>query len=485
MRGRGEQVLRKLALALVAASFVVVGCGGGGGGGNGGGGGGVPPPSGGSFVKLPLNPGQVAFSYLTGAGRAPGDMTAIVRRAVLADEFGEVETILNPERSLLLNGYTHQIINLSVPTTSSRFFKTFLLEVKELRVDNGSPFPDVYPSGGSAPLVQQEFPASIRVLPGRVTSVAVRLDDTMFDVNAVPPDPIFQEDVFRDANLVENLVQGTDTLNGFLSDYVMFDLSGVPSGDRPLLSSGAAAGKVYFSGDFAALSSGGSNGVFEVLTALGFVEGTFGPVVDLPNPGGNKPPFGTYTLLQADPRDDDPSDDDFPGPDAAKINALQGTYYNLADVVGNLSTFEVITFPRSQEREVFDAQSNEFVLRELNVQDVVLIRRNGNTITRMYFGEIDFGANAGDPTIIRAYPIGQIDTGDALNEIEGTVSNFIDVNGSPVDLNDPNDDEEERGTKIQRIGSGQFTLQSGTDPIYGGELPSDFPSSGRFLVFRR
>ena len=96
MRGRGEQVLRKLALALVAASFVVVGCGGGGGGGNGGGGGGVPPPSGGSFVKLPLNPGQVAFSYLTGAGRAPGDMTAIVRRAVLADEFGEVETILNP-----------------------------------------------------------------------------------------------------------------------------------------------------------------------------------------------------------------------------------------------------------------------------------------------------------------------------------------------------------------------------------------------------
>ena len=476
--------MRKLALALVAASFVVIGCGGGGGGGNNGGGG-VPPPDTGSFVKLPANPGQVAISYLTGAGRAPGDMTAIIRRAGLRDDFGEVETILSPERSLLLNGYTHQIINLDVPTTSSRFFTSFLLEVKEIRVDNGSPFPDVFPAGGSAPLVQEEFPASIRVLPGRVTSVAVRLDDTMFDLNAADPADIFQRDVFIDANLVENPVQGIDTLNGFLSDYIMFDISGIPSGERPLLSSGAAASKVYFSGDFAALSQGGSNGVFEVLTALGFVEGTFGPIVDLPSPGGNKPPFGTYTLLQADPRDDDPSDDDFPGPDAAKINALQGTYYNLADVVGGLGTFEMITFPRSQEREVFDAQSGNMVLRELSVQDVILIRRSGNTITKMYFGEIDFGQNAGDPTTIRAYPIGQIDTGDAFNEIEGTVSAFRDVNGNLVNLNDPSDDEEERGGKIQRIGSGQFTLMSGTDPIYGGTLPAEFPTTGRFLVFRR
>src|SRR5687767_9732626 len=104
MRGRGEQVLRKLAWALAAASIFVVGCGGGGGGG----GNNVPPPNNdGSFVKLPLNPGQVSFSYLTGAGRAPGDMTAIIRRAVLRDEFGEVETTLQAERSLLLNGYTH------------------------------------------------------------------------------------------------------------------------------------------------------------------------------------------------------------------------------------------------------------------------------------------------------------------------------------------------------------------------------------------
>jgi hypothetical protein len=46
-------------------------------------------------------------------------------------------------------------------------------------------------------------------------------------------------------------------------------------------------------------------------------------------------------------------------------------------------------------------------------------------------------------------------------------------------------DDLTRANTIQRIGSGQFTLQSGTDPIYGGPLPGDFPTAGRFLVFRR
>lgn len=409
-------------------------------------------------------------------------MTAVVRRVVLSDSFGEVETILNPERSLLLNGYTHQIINLDVPTTNSRFFQNFTMEVKQIRVDNGSPFPDVFPAGGAEPLVSELFPASIRVLPGRVTSVAIRLDDTMFDVNALDPADIFQRDIFEDANLVENPVQGVDTLNGFLGDYVMFDLSSMAAIDRPDLSGGGAASKVYFSGDFIALSTGGNNGTFEVLTTLGFVNGSFGPVINLPNPGGNKPPFGTYSLLQADPRDDDPSDDDFPGPDVNQITALEGTYYRLSDVVGNLSSFELISFPRSQEREVLDGLGNP-ILRELSQQDAILIRRSGNNVTRMYFGEIDFGSQFGDPAIIRAYPINQVDDGDAHNEIEGTVGEFKDFNGNAISINIA--DEAQRALAIQKICSGTFTLQAGTDIEYGGALPADFPTTGRFLVFRR
>lgn len=474
--------MRKLALALVAASFVVAGCGGGGGGN--GGGGTPPPPTEGSFVKLPNVPGQVSFSYITGAGRAPGDMTAVISRTALTDGFGNVETILNPERFLLLNGYTHQIIDLPTPTTSSRFFDSYTLEVRQIRVDNGTGNPDIYPSGTSNPLVQRSFPASIRVLPGRTTGVTVRLDDTMFDLFQQNVEDIFQVDIFEAANLTDNPVQGQDTINGVLSDYVMFDISAMASGDRPQLSGGAAAAKVYFSGDFVAVSQSGNSGVFEVLTPLGFINGSFGPVIDLPSPGGeDRPPFGTYTLLQPDPRDDDPSDDDFPGPDVHQITNTQGTYYNLADVVGNMSSFELITFPRSQERYVFDAQVGGLVFRELSVQDCILIRRSGNTVTNMYFGEIDFGQTSSDTPFIRAYPIGQVDDGDAHNEIEGSVSNFKDFNGVTINLSGL--DDAARASAIQKICSGQFTLQSGTDVIYGGPLPGDFPTSGRFLVFRR
>jgi hypothetical protein len=221
-----------------------------------------------------------------------------------------------------------------------------------------------------------------------------------------------------------------------------------------------------------------------VLTPLGFVNGSFGPIVDLPNPGGVvRPPFGTYTLLQPDPRDDDPSDNDFPGANVHQITNSQGTYYALADVVGGMGTFELITFPRSQERYVFDSQVGGLVFRELSVQDCILIRRSGSTITRMYFGEINFGESDGDPTTIRAYPIGQVDDGDAHNEIEGTVGTFKDFNGNAINL--AGLDDGARASAIQKICSGQFTLQSGTDPIYGGTLPGDFPTSGRFLVFRR
>ncbi len=402
-------------------------------------------------------------------------MTAVIGRVTLRDSFGEVVHPLSPGLRLLLSGYTENIQYVNALTLNSRFFDHFTLRVDKVEVDNGSGFPTVFPPSGTDPLVNTEFPASIRALPGRLTSVTVRLDDTMFDTGAIAPDPVFQEDLWIAANLEDNPVQGIDTLNGTLSDYVMFDLSGIPTLDRPELSTGNPAGKVYFSGDFNAISAGGNNGTFEVLTPLGFISGSFAPVLNLPNPSGANIPFGSYKLTQPDPRDPDPET-------PLTVTLVSGIYYQLSDVVGNMSSFEMISFPRSREREVFDTQLGQNVLRELSVQDVVLIRRSGNTITRMYFGEINFGNNPGDSAVIRAYPIGQIDDGEAFNEIEGTVGNFRDVSGNPISLNvsDP-----QRATNIQRIGSGSFTLQSGTDLIYGGDLPGDFPSTGRFLVFRK
>jgi len=472
--------LRKWALALATASIVAAGCGGGGGKG----GGSTTPPTGdGSYVKLQLVPGTVNFSFLTGAGRDIGDVTAVIKRAVLTDEFGQSETVLPPALTLQLNGFTHQILPLDVQTTSSRFFTSYTFEVQELRVDNGTTSPDVFSTGTDQPLVSVDLPASIRALPARQTAVQVYLDESMFDLSAVDPDPIFQQDLFEAKNLASNPVQGVDTLNGFLSDYVMFDLSGMSSSDRPDMTNGGKAGRVFFSGDFIALSSSSSGGYFEVLTPINAVPGTYTGIVNLPGPSGVRPPFGTYTLTQDDPRDVDPSDGTFPGTSAHQITALQGSYYQLSDAIGNLSSFEVITFPRSQERMVFDSKSGTDVLRELSQQDVVIIKRSGSTITNMYFGEIDFGADQGDPATLKAYPIGQVDDGDAHNEITGTVSGFKDKNGNTISIDSLADSQ--RAEAIQKICSGTFTLQSSSDPIYGGTLPGDFLSTGRFLVFRK
>jgi len=328
------------------------------------------------------------------------------------------------------------LISLSVPTTNSRLFDNYSLEIKELHVDNGDPQnPDRYQGPSGQPLVLENFPASIRAFPGRQTSVAIRLDDTMFtiDPNAQPPDPVvqFNRDVFEASNLNAE----TNTINGFLADYLMFDISNLPANFQPDFTTGGKANRVYFSGDTIAISqpnnSQAGHGFFEVLTPIGFVEGSYGPPTQVA-------PFGSYTLVQPDPRD-------LSG--INKITALVGIWRNPKDVIGNLGSFEVISFPSSLDNEL---------------QDVVLVHRTGTTIDTMYFGQLDLNS-----LTIKAYPIDQIDDGDASNEIDGTLSVLKDKNGAAT--SDPS-----------LVREGRYTLTAGTGPV-----PANFKTSGRFIVFRK
>jgi len=103
--------LKKWAFAFAAAAIVVIGCGGGSGGGNstntnGGNNGGTTSGDSTAFVSMASTPGLINFTFLTGAGRAVGSPTAIINRVVISDSFGEIETLLNPERALQLDAYT-------------------------------------------------------------------------------------------------------------------------------------------------------------------------------------------------------------------------------------------------------------------------------------------------------------------------------------------------------------------------------------------
>lgn len=342
------------------------------------------------------------------------------------------ESVVSPEKDLQLNGYTINTQNLNVPgVTNSLLFENYLLEIDALKIQGGTTYSG---SGGSA-LVSSSFPAHINVFPGRLSNVAVRLDDTMFTIAGGTV--TFDESIF----LANNTSPSTGgTVNSYLADYLMFDLSGLNGTEPQLPGSGLPASKVYFTGDNYAVSVAntvvGSPGEFDVLTPIGYVEGTF----QSPVRQGQLNFPGTFTLVQPDPRDPDPGT-------ALRITALQGIWRDVNAVVSNLGNFAAISLPSSQDD---------------NFQTILLIKRSGNTITGMYFGLIDLNAGT-----LAAYPIDQVSPGSTANEIDGTVSGLKNGSGNPT--SDP-----------KSVRSGSFTLVDGT-----GTVPADFPTSGTFIVFRR
>lgn len=427
--------MRKWPLLLAAAAVVVAGCGGSGSSSTGGGG--NTGGTGRAAVNLPNNPALLQVAFLTGQGRAPGDPVAEIRRIAFDDTLPEpfesddqyrVETILNPARFPGLEQFTYQTVNLNVRVPSvvdSRFFDTFTLEVNRLLIEdeNGNA---VSPGQQSPPVVIEEFPAHVRVFQGRHTILPVFLDSASLywdDFTGV----VFDRQLFEDVNLT--LDDGV--MLSFLSDYVAFDISSVA--DKPLMLTNIPATRVYFSGDGIALSTeAGGLRPFEVLGPISSIEGTWAPPTQI------TPDFGTYSLMTIDPRD---------LTQTAKITSLMGIFRPYNAVLRNLGSSEMITFPNS---------------RESADQDMVIIARNASgQITDMYFGVVEF-----DTMTFSAFPIAQVDDGDASNEVSGTISNVVNVGGD-----DP--DREYSG------------IRSGTYTVTNGSFPSGFASSGTFLVFRR
>lgn len=440
-RGEVNSILNKWALALAATAVVVIGCGGGGGsnGGGGNGGNGGNGGGGGPSVNLGTGPGVLTFEFLTGAGRVAGDMSAVINHVSMTDpNTAQIyETVVNPERDLLLNGYTINTVNLNIPgINTALLFDQFPLEIAAMKVQNAQGGTNTINGPGGAPLVFENFPAHINIFPGRTSNVAIRLDDTMFTLNGNSVD--FDDSVFL-ANNTSPVTGGT--VNGYLADYVMFDLTHL-TGTEPLLpNSGTPASRVYFTGDNYAVStdtptSGVIPGEFDVLTPVGFVEGTY------TNPArvGSTIFPGTFTLVQPDPRDPDPGT-------ALRITALQGIWRDVNSVVNNAGDFLALSLPSSQDN---------------NFQTILFVKRTGGNITEMYFGLIDLNAGT-----LQAFPIDQVSPGSTDNEIDGTVMNLLDRHGNPT--SDPT-----------LVHSGTFSLVNGT-----GTVPADFPTTGTFIVFRR
>lgn len=421
--------------------ILAAGCGGDGdnGGGGGGGGGGTVEAS--VNTGLLSKPALVNATYNTGQGRGVTTSIAVLRNFDMIDSFGVISKSLNPARRLDLGGYTSQTIDLSVPLALSQFstnlnsrsFDEFLLNVKEIEFDG-----NVIGGSGQAPIINQAFPLRMRLFPGRTSSVQIFVDDAM-----ITPDGsggvLFDQALFEEVNFDPDENQ----IVSFVSDYLQFDISNVA--DKPTMISAGDADFVYFSGDSVGLSQGASpipGSPFEVLVPLSPDPGVLeGLVTTPPSFPPNAP--GTYTLRPIDPRS---------LPTTSRITALQGTWkpwYNPDNAsqspILNPGNFVFLTFPQSLNDQL---------------QDLVMIALDGNgTITNMYFGE----ANLTNGTF-SAWPISQVDDGDADNEISGTLNGY--VFRPNIGTATPSD-----------VRSGNFTVGSGT-------RPAEFPASGKFIVYR-
>lgn len=438
-------------IALVAG-VVIVGCGGANSGtppnNTTGGTTGTPPV----FAFVPpsftlASDGEVQYTVLSGQGRQVGSLVAVIRNTEFQDSIGLIPTIFQnnlPDIRIQLDGYSHnaRTFGVNVPDTQqTRHFLDYDLEIyrlEEITDDNGntqnliSQIPALEVSG---------IPVDLRVFPGRQTSIQLRLDDAMIQYDGI--DLIFDQDLFEDRNFSPD-----GEIEAFLSDYISFDLTAMPAADRPPMSNGAPADAVLFSGDAIALRKGfGTQGSFELLQPVQIAQGFINPGPSLG--GGNAP--GSYTLLQNDPRD---------LTEQAKIVALRGIWRNFTDVFQNVAEFTFLALPTSHDIDDDSEITNE--------QQVVMFRWSGGAVVSMWQGKVVYqdtnGDGKPDQGTFNVWPIQQVTSASADNQVDGVVSNLVVVQDT-ADANKWN------------VKSGKLKITT--------NLPSGYPADGSFVVFRR
>jgi len=460
--------LRKWAFLYAAAAVAVIGCGGTGGGGShsstGGGGGGTVNT--GIGVKLTNSsntpPGAIEVAYLTGQGRAAGDLIAVVKHLVFNDSYGTIQTKLAPETDCPLVGFQDNVIHLdadwsTTPGVPSRLFTAFNLDF--LRFDQETSTPGVVNSFAEPAGFPKAYPASIRVFPGRTTSVPIYIDDSMFTLDSTNPSGpaiVYTESQFQLSNGATN----ASPIKGFLSDFVGFNLNNVAAADKTSLGTqagfGGSADHVFFSGDVYALSSGHASGsTFAALTTDPTIQinGLLGAAGTLNGPGGTLPHAGTYSLLQLNPTDITQT---------MKIVASQGIWREHTTVLTNLSSSKVnvLTFPSSNDD---------------NMQEMVAWTQDANgNVSNLYYGFADL-----DAMTFNLYPLVNIVAGSTTdgsgnaNGISGTISSLYTRTGASTASPD-----------LTR--SGVFTVTTVPGSAAYPQPPAALANgtTGKFYVFR-
>lgn len=420
-------------LIAFTASAVLIGCGGGNGLGGSTSGGSTGTNGGGSGNTLPTSllsgaaQGQVL--YLTGQGRRAASQIALLDNIRVYNSVNDFQPTDSqgsgsPLR-LRLDGYTLNQFVFDVPVGTGSAGKTytqFPLEVAKMEDTDGAVL-----YSGPPVLFTPFFNLNMQLLPGRQTTIQVVLNDQILKFDGA--DVVLDRAAFE----AENYAPFNNKINGFLSDMVSFDVSALPATDRPVVSNGDRADIVHFSGDSIGISgqfrseNGEQKATFDMLNPVVIDSGK----LLLPKVIGGRQAPGVYTVMEPDPRDPFGN---------AKIVALQGIYRKYTEVLGNLSTFQMVALPTT---------------RSTTTSQVVLFNRDAQgTITAMWQGIIDY--NKATKGTLRLFSLDQLPDATATPRASGEV-NFTKVNGV--------------------VKNGTFTIS-----VAPPNFP--FPTKGGFMVLR-
>jgi hypothetical protein len=413
-----------------AALALVIGCGGGGGAGGGGNTGGSGGSSGGAAVPTVVlgDVSQVQMLYASGQGRrAPGSTYATIQNIQIQNgptDFAPstLQGSASPIRTQL-DGYSlNSALFAETVTGAEKVFTELPIEI--LRVDEEDSTGNLQTVFTGPFRTTPAFKLRATLMPGRQTTIQLNLNDSM--VTVANNNLTFNRAQFER----ENYDPADRRVNGFLSDMVMFDISGIPQADKPnMVSGGGAADKVFFSGDAIGLGRGfNSNGSFELLNPLVVDQG----VLKAPTTVGGRPIPGTYSVLEPDPRD--------PFNASANIAALQGIYRAHTEVLADIPEFTVLVLPNS---------------RGSSDNQVVAFLSQGGAIKRCWQGVARFNSNTSG--VIEIWSLDQLDEGTANNKAKGTL-NYTKTGG------------------VVKTGTVSFS-----------QLPTGFPfpRTGGFAAFRR
>ncbi|MBX3096163.1 MAG: hypothetical protein KF812_04820 [Fimbriimonadaceae bacterium] len=440
---------------LVLAGLVIVGCGGTDGSGLTGGstagttsGSTSGTTSGRAIPDSKLtNVAEFQFLYLSGQGRRATDsIVATIRNGQIqnsaSDYFPTTQQGTGTGIRVQLDGYTLNSLNLNDRVESNVAAKTYSqypLQISQFErtTDTGS---QVLFSGDFT--VNPPIPINAKLLPGRQTTLQMKLNDAMFDIQTVGGNTTIDFDEIQFAQENYNVVD--QRVNGILSDFVSFDIRGLAAADRPQLLSGARAERVMFSGDAVAMTVGSNtNGSLEVLPPTTDIQTRFAGIFRLPGNIAGRPTPGTYVVTEPDPRV--PTD-----PTAALLTAMQGIWRNHTEVLDytNIQNgFSMVVIPSHEDK--FPTPDGEDGLQ------VLIYNQSGGNITAMYQGRIRFTSSSAG--VLEAWSIDQVDTAGSNNPAIGSVNNFELKNG--------------------RVSAGDFTISV---------VPTGwaFPVQGSFRVLR-